>query len=56
MDTFVSKSKRTKKEKKALDAKLRKTWDGFCPVTQIIPNKKKYNRKKFNARRFDFEE
>ena len=50
LNNYIPKSKRSKKVQKALHAENRKSWNGLRPTTQIIPNKKKYNRKKLKNR------
>ena len=50
MTKFVSYVKLSKKEKKQLNAKKRRSWQGVSPVTRRTVNKKKYNRKKIKAR------
>ena len=51
MEKFVPYSKLSKKQRKALDAKKRKTWGALSPVTRKPVNPKAYNRKK--TRRWD---
>ena len=53
MEKFVPYEKLSKKKKKELNAKRRKTWD-VSPVTRRPPNPKAYNRKK--ARKRDHED
>lgn len=48
MAGFVPKDKMSKKARKALNKKRRKTWE-FSPVTKTVESKKLYNRRK-NAR------
>lgn len=36
--------KQSKRAQKAWHKKQRGSWDAFCPVTRIIPNKKRYDR------------
>lgn len=55
MKTYISKSKRSKKAQKALNSENRKSWNGLRPTTQIVPNKKKYNRKKLKNGGIEFE-
>ncbi|MDO4847831.1 MAG: hypothetical protein Q3968_06860 [Clostridiaceae bacterium] len=50
MTEFVSYEKLSKKEKRRVNARRRKTWQGASPVTRRTGNKKKYNRKKIKAR------
>ena len=45
-DDFVPYEKSSKREKKRRDNEKRNTWD-FNPATQVVPDKKKYNRKKY---------
>ena len=53
MEKFIPYEKLSKKKKKELNAKRRKTWD-ISPVTRKSPNPKAYNRKK--ARKRDLED
>ena len=46
MDKFVPIGKQSKKNQKEFNAKQRKTWGEFSPVTRTVPNGKAYNRKK----------
>ena len=46
MKTYIPMEKRSKKEQRAYYASKRGSWNGVRPVTQVIPNKKHYNRKK----------
>ncbi len=46
MDKFVPIGKQSKKKQKEFNAKQRKTWGEFSPVTRMVPNGKAYNRKK----------
>ena len=55
LKTYISKSKRSKKARKALNSENRKSWNGLCPTTQIVPSKKKYNRKKLKNGDMNFE-
>ena len=47
MDKFVPKRIMSKKARKLLAAKSRKTW-AFSPVTRTVDSKKIYNRKKIS--------
>ena len=49
MDKFVPIDKQSKKKQKEFNAKQRKTWGEFSPVTRTVPNEKVYNRKKLKA-------
>lgn len=42
---FVEYQKLSKKEKKKICNMKRRDWNGVCPVTKVIENKKSYNRK-----------
>ena len=53
MTKFVSYKKLSKKKKKQLNARKRRSWQGASPVTRRTENKKKYNRKKIKARLSD---
>lgn len=50
MEKYVSYEKLSKKEKRRVNARRRKTWNGASPVTRRTKNEKKYNRKKIKAR------
>lgn len=45
MKKFIPYEKLSKKEQRKIDQIKRKDWNGVNPVTQIVPDKKKYNRK-----------
>ena len=45
MAGFIPKDKLSKKAKKELDRRRRKTWD-FSPVTKTVESRKLYNRKR----------
>ena len=47
MDKFISKKKMSKKARKLLAAKNRKTW-AFSPVTRTVDSRKIYDRKKIS--------
>ncbi len=47
MNQFVPKKKMSKKARKLLAAKNRKTW-AFSPVTRTVGSKKIYDRKKIS--------
>lgn len=55
MEKFISFEKLSKKKKKELNSKKRKSWNGASPVTKKAENKKRYNRKKSRIRDDDFE-
>ncbi|HWQ97933.1 MAG TPA: hypothetical protein VN538_07580 [Clostridia bacterium] len=46
MQPFLPREKMSKRDKRALDASKRTTWDSINPVTRKTENKKAYNRKK----------
>ena len=46
MKPYIPLEKRSKKERRAYYAAKRGSWHGVRPVTQVVPNKKHYNRKK----------
>ncbi|MDR1629023.1 MAG: hypothetical protein LBS36_02250 [Oscillospiraceae bacterium] len=46
MDHFVPYEKLSKKKKRELNKKKRKTWEGMSPITRRTKNAKAYNRKK----------
>ena len=46
MDNFVPLDKKSKKAQKEYYSKMRRTWNGWNPVTRTVPNGKAYNRKK----------
>ena len=50
MEKHISYEKLSKKEKRRVNARRRKSWNGTSPVTRRTQNKKKYNRKKIKAR------
>ncbi len=54
MEKFITYEKLSKKKKKELNAKRRKTWGAVNPVTRRPQNPKAYNRKK--TRRRDLED
>ena len=54
MEKFVSKKKMSKKARKLLAAKGRKTW-AFSPVTRTVDSKKIYDRKKISRVRKDMD-
>ena len=45
MKQFLPREKMSKREKRALDATKRASWDGVNPVTRKVESKKTYNRK-----------
>ena len=53
MEKFVSYEKLSKKKKRQINARKRKSWQGTSPVTRRAENKRKYNRKKIKARLSD---
>lgn len=42
-EKFVPKKKKSKKSQKAENAKKRCSWT-FCPITRIVPSRKRYDR------------
>ncbi len=50
MEKYVPYEKLSKKKKKELNAKRRKTWGAISPVTRKPQNPKAYNRKKTRKR------
>ena len=46
MEKFIPYEKMSKKQRKAVDAKRRGSWNGLNPVTRKPANPKAYNRKK----------
>lgn len=50
MEKYVSYEKLSKKKKRQINARKRRSWQGVSPVTRKTENKKKYNRKKIKAR------
>ena len=46
MDKFIPYEKLSKKQRKAIDAAKRQTWNGLNPVTRVKQSKKVYDRKK----------
>lgn len=55
MEKFISFEKLSKKKKKELNSKKRKSWNGASPVTKRSENKKRYNRNKSRIRDDEFE-
>ena len=57
MTRFVSYSKMSKKQRRAIDLARRGSWNGLSPVTRIAePDKRRYTRKcKHKARAQDAE-
>ncbi len=53
MEKFVPYEKLSKKKKRELNAKRRKTWGTMSPVTRKPQNPKAYNRKKTRMRDFE---
>lgn len=50
MDKYVPYGKLSKKKKRELNARRRKTWGSFDPVTRKPKNPKAYDRKKARKR------
>ncbi len=50
MEKYVSYEKLSKKKKRQINARKRRSWQGASPVTRKTENKKKYKRKKIKAR------
>ncbi len=46
MEKYIPYEKRSKKEKRKLDAAMRSTWGSLNPVTRKPENSKAYNRRK----------
>ena len=46
MKQFLPREKMSKREKRALDATRRASWDGVNPVTRKVESKKTYDRKR----------
>lgn len=46
MEKFIPYEKMSKKQRRAVDAKRRGSWNGLNPVTRKPANPKAYNRKK----------
>ena len=44
-DKFIPYEKLSRKERRKLDAKGRRTWEGLNPRTRVVPNGKAYTRK-----------
>ena len=53
MEKFVPYEKLSKKKKRELNAKRRKTWGTMSPVTRKPQNPKAYNRQKTRMRDFE---
>lgn len=45
---YVPIAKRSKKERRAINAAKRTTWNGLSPVTRKPPNSRAYDRRKAN--------
>ena len=54
MEKFIPYEKLSKKEKRRLDSRRRKTWGEMSPVTRKPENPKAYNRKRAQYRKEDF--
>ena len=46
MQGMVPLKKQSKKKQREFWERQRGDWQGLCPVTRIVPNKKTYQRKK----------
>ncbi|MBP1535622.1 MAG: hypothetical protein J6I46_12335 [Ruminococcus sp.] len=44
-ERFIPYEKLSPKERRKIDAKRRRSWDGLSPVTRAVPNGKAYSRK-----------
>lgn len=44
-EKFIPYEKLSPKERRKLDAKNRRTWEGIDPRTRVVPNGKAYTRK-----------
>lgn len=44
MTQIVPLKKQSKREQKEYHAKQRGRWNGLCPVTRTVPNRKAYDR------------
>jgi hypothetical protein len=47
-DSDDAAQKQSKREQKEHHAKQRGSWNGLCPVTRTIPNRKGYDRTELN--------
>ncbi len=54
MDKYIPYEKRSKKEKRKLDAAGRSTWGSLNPVTRKPENSRAYNRKKAQSWKKEF--
>lgn len=45
MEKFVPYEKMSKKERRKIDSKSRRDWNGLNPVTRVAEKNKKYSRK-----------
>ena len=43
---MVPLKKQSKRSQREYHAAQRGSWNGLCPVTRVVPNKKTYNRNK----------
>ena len=55
MEKFIAYEKLSKKEKRKLDGKKRKTWGGLSPITRKTKNRKGYDRKNRCRRKDSFD-
>ena len=46
MNQWVPMEKQSKKAQREYHSKQRGSWNGLCPVTRTVPNKKAYDRKR----------
>lgn len=44
-EKFIPYEKLSRKERRKIDAKSRRTWEGIDPRTRVVPNGKAYTRK-----------
>ena len=56
MEKFIPYEKLSKKEKRRLDSRRRKTWGEMSPVTRKPENPRAYNRKRAQNRMKEFPE
>ena len=48
---MIAYQKMSKKQRRALDLRRRRSWGGISPVTRRAPDKKKYDRNRYRTAR-----
>lgn len=49
MNQWVPMEKQSKKAQREYHSKQRGSWNGLCPVTRTVPNKKAYDRNRMKT-------